>query len=241
MKDKRIFIVEDDKNIRQLLERIFIIEGAKVTALENGGQFLKILEKTMPDIAILDIMLPDIDGYCICKKVLEKGKIPIIMITAKSHIDDKIKGLELGADDYITKPFHVKEVILRVRKLLKRYEDKASSNEISNSFIITPRIIVYMDDYKVVVDGKDKKFNPKEFELLKYLIERRGRIVNREQILDGVWGLDFYGDIRTVDLNIQRIRKKLGLRKENNVVETVFGIGYRLNIPSDIYKVEGSA
>lgn len=238
MKDKKIFIVEDDKNIRQLLERIFIIEGAKVTSFENGGQFLKILEKTMPDIAILDIMLPDIDGYCICNKILEKGKVPIIMITAKSHIDDKIKGLELGADDYITKPFHIKEVILRVKKLLQRYENKASNNKINNFFMITPGIIVHMDHYKVIVDGKDKKFNPKEFELLKYLIEGRGRILNRDQILDAVWGLDFYGDMRTVDLNIQRIRKKLGLSKEDNIIETIFGVGYRLNIPDNISKVE---
>jgi len=241
MKDKKIFIVEDDKNIRQLLERIFILEGAKATSFENGSQFLKTLERSVPDIALLDIMLPDIDGYSICKKILERAKIPVIMITAKSHIDDKIKGLELGADDYITKPFHVREVILRVNKLLQRYENTSSNVKSSNSCLLAPGITVYLDDYRVVADGVDRKFSPKEFELLKYLVERRGRIVTREQILDDVWGLDFYGDVRTVDLNIQRIRKKLGLGRDDNIIETVFGVGYRLNIPNNVDKTGGRA
>lgn len=238
MKDKKIFIVEDDKNIRRLLENIFIIEGAKVTALQSGMEFLKVFEKSIPDIVILDIMLPDIDGYTICKRILEKEKIPIIMITAKSHIDDKIKGLEIGADDYITKPFHIKEVILRVKKLLEIYENNSSAHESSNIFILTPNIIIHLEDYKILIDGKNKKLNPKEFELLKYLIENRGRIVYREKILDSVWGMDFYGDIRTVDINIQRIRKKLGLNKEENIIETIFGVGYRLNLSNDIKNVE---
>ncbi|HHV59000.1 MAG TPA: response regulator transcription factor [Clostridiaceae bacterium] len=236
MKDKKIFIVEDDKNIRQLLERIFILEGAKATSFENGGQLLKTLERTIPDIILLDIMLPDVDGYSICKKILEKARIPVIMITAKSHIDDKIKGLELGADDYITKPFHVREVILRVNKLLQRYENTSHSNNINNARFLAPGITVYLDDYRVAVDGEDKKFSPREFELLKCLVERKGRIVTREQILDDVWGLDFYGDVRTVDLNIQRIRKKLGFGRDDNIIETVFGVGYRLNIPDNIDK-----
>lgn len=234
MKDKKIYIVEDDKYIRQLLMKIFTLEGAKVTVFEDGKDFLKVFRKNLPDIVLLDIMLPKSNGYSICKEILNVSKIPVVMITAKFHIDDKIKGLELGADDYITKPFHIREVVLRVSKLLQRYEYSSNKNERSNVFNITPRILIFVDEYRVLVDGEEIKLNPKEFELLKYLVKNKGLIVSRDKILDSVWGIDFYGDIRTVDINIQRIRKKLNLKKDKNVIETVFGIGYRLNVIDEV-------
>lgn len=222
---KKIMVVEDDINIANLLEKVLIKNSAIVKKCHDGKNALVILENYRPDLILLDIMLPYINGFDLCDIISKKYRIPIILITAKSQIDDKIKGLELGADDYITKPFHLREVVIRIEKLLSRLYP---SKETDNIKYLTKNIAVHTNDYKVLIDNISIKLNPKEFELLCYFINNPNQILKRELILDSVWGLDFYGDIRTVDVNVQRLRKKLSLDK--HIIETIFGVGYRANI-----------
>ena len=224
LKSKTILIIEDDINIANLLSRVLLKEKAIVVKCLNGADALKKIKKVKPHLILLDIMLPDTTGFELCKRISNVYKTPIIMITAKNHIDDKIKGLELGADDYITKPFHIAEVVIRIKKIITRLY--GSENKAESVIKLKPNISVYESSYKVLIENKKIKLNPKEFELLLMFINNTDKVLKREYILDSVWGNDFFGDIRTVDVNVQRLRKKLKCTKNNPLIETVFGVGY---------------
>ncbi|MCY8869953.1 response regulator transcription factor [Bacillus inaquosorum] len=227
MNKTKILIIEDDEAIADLLSYGLMQEGFHTCTEANGDLGMKQLDQFKPDLLLLDWMLPDCSGLDICKKVTHQYNIPILMITAKSDITDKVLGLEFGADDYITKPFDLREVIARIRTILRRLEqanhvnDRGTSNE---DHIQYKNIVIIPDERIVKKDGIIVDLTPKEFDLLKTLIDHRGKIFTRSELLEFVWGYDFAGDTRTVDTHIQRLRKKLDA---SDLIKTVFGIGYK--------------
>ncbi|MFL6978354.1 response regulator transcription factor [Bacillus inaquosorum] len=227
MNKTKILIIEDDEAIADLLSYGLTQEGFHTCTEANGDLGIKQLDQFKPDLLLLDWMLPDCSGLDICKKVTHQYNIPILMITAKSDITDKVLGLEFGADDYITKPFDLREVIARIRTILRRLEqanhvnDRGTSNEDHIQF---KNIVITPDERLVKKDGIIVDLTPKEFDLLKTLIDHRGKIFTRSELLEFVWGYDFAGDTRTVDTHIQRLRKKLDA---SDLIKTVFGIGYK--------------
>ncbi|MCY8493218.1 response regulator transcription factor [Bacillus inaquosorum] len=227
MNKTKILIIEDDEAIADLLSYGLTQEGFHTCTEANGDLGMKQLDQFKPDLLLLDWMLPDCSGLDICKKVTHQYNIPILMITAKSDITDKVLGLEFGADDYITKPFDLREVIARIRTILRRLEqanhvnDRGTSNE---DHIQYKNIVIIPDERIVKKDGIIVDLTPKEFDLLKTLIDHRGKIFTRSELLEFVWGYDFAGDTRTVDTHIQRLRKKLDA---SDLIKTVFGIGYK--------------
>ncbi|MDP4146022.1 MAG: response regulator transcription factor [Bacillota bacterium] len=226
---KKILIIEDETPIADLLAYSLTKEGFITCIANDGYNGLKNIETFNPDMILLDIMLPDISGFEVCKKITEEYVIPIVMITAKNDISDKIQGIELGADDYITKPFNIKEAIVRIKAIFRRIELTTEDNKTVGSIItIGTSIKIYKEERKIVKSGKELDFTHKEFDLLMFLAENRGKVFSRADLLDKVWGFEYAGDTRTVDIHIQRIRKKLQEDKSVSVIETVFGIGYKL-------------
>lgn len=225
--DKTILIIEDEEDIRDILRHYLGKENFKVREAEDGKAGIRLVGNENIDLIILDLMLPDISGYDVCKNISLKYNIPIIMLTAKGDIVDKLLGLELGADDYITKPFDVREVIARVKVCLKRI-DSLKEQKIQRVIQLPNSIKIY-EDSREVIKGKDViKLKPKEYELLLMLSINRKIVLTRERLLEKVWGFEFEGDSRTVDVHIQRIRKKLQLKGDNPIIETVFGVGYKM-------------
>lgn len=220
--DKRVLIIEDEPDIQNILRYTFMREGFKVRCATYGKDGIEFCESFKPNIILLDLMLPDMSGFDVCK-ALVKHNIPIIMLTARNDIVDKVLGLELGADDYITKPFDVRECIARVNVALRRVQKSNTiQEEVSNSIEID-NIKVIRDSRKVYVSGEEIKLKPKEMDLLLYLIDNKNIALSRDQILDGAWGNDYEGDWRTVDVHVRRLRQKLN---NNDIIETIFGIGY---------------
>ncbi|MGL5068356.1 MAG: response regulator transcription factor [Sarcina sp.] len=211
----RILIIEDEISINHILVTTFEREGFEVKSALNGRDGLKLLEEFKPALLLLDLMLPDIDGFDICK--IAKEKTYVIMITAKSDIDDKLMGIELGADDYITKPFDIREVKLRVKGILRRM-DKLPSVEEGVTVDTQMRV--------AKKDGVILKLNRKEFDLLSLFYNNKNIVFSRENLLEKIWGYDYEGEDRTVDVHIRRLRGKLGEGKEKSVIETIFGVGY---------------
>jgi two-component system alkaline phosphatase synthesis response regulator PhoP len=225
MDQTRILIIEDEVAIADLLAYGLTKEGYVTSTAHNGADGLKKIESFKPDLLLLDWMLPDRSGLDICKKVTASHMIPIIMITAKSDIIDKIVGLEFGADDYITKPFDIREVLARIRTILRRFTQANKPDEPSESTTIRFRDIeIEESERQVKKNGVLIELTPKEFDLLMTLYRYKGKIFTRAELLDFVWGYDYVGDTRTVDIHIQRLRKKLDT---NDVITTVFGIGYK--------------
>lgn len=226
---KNILVVDDEKNIVELIRYNLKKEGYSVFCAYNGFEALELVNKNKIDLIILDLMMSDIDGYEILKKIRQNLKtkpIPIIIISAKSDEFDKILGLELGADDYITKPFSIRELIIRVKALLRRVSEYSNIVNI----IKFDNIIVDLDKRIVRKDDKVINLSLKEFELLKLLLENKGRVVTRNYILETIWGYEFEGDTRTVDVHIRFLRKKLSDDDNSQkYIETVRGIGYRFN------------
>ncbi|MGL4760709.1 MAG: response regulator transcription factor [Sarcina sp.] len=211
----KILIIEDEISINHILVTTFEREGFEVKSALNGRDGLKLLEEFKPALLLLDLMLPDMDGFDICK--IAKEKTYVIMITAKSDIDDKLMGIELGADDYITKPFDIREVKLRVKGILRRM-DKLPSVEEGVTVDTQMRV--------AKKDGVILKLNRKEFDLLSLFYNNKNIVFSRENLLEKIWGYDYEGEDRTVDVHIRRLRGKLGEGKEKSVIETIFGVGY---------------
>ncbi|SHK43976.1 DNA-binding response regulator, OmpR family, contains REC and winged-helix (wHTH) domain [Clostridium cavendishii DSM 21758] len=226
MKNK-ILIVEDDKNIKEMVAYALEKEGFIVDSAENGKIALEKIIEFNPDLLLLDLMLPDINGFEICKKVLEQHTLPIIMLTAKDDIVDKVLGLEIGADDYITKPFHIKEVIARINKSLQRISNNKKNKNINELLYIGKETFIDTDGKVIIKYGKEIVLRPKEYEILYVLATNAGKVFSREQLLNSVWGYDFFGDARTVDVHIRRVREKLE-DEENKYIKTVFGVGYKM-------------
>ena len=218
MNEKRLLIVEDEKPIADILAYGFRKEGFTVQCAHTGAEGLKLAQDQRPDLVLLDWMLPDLSGVDVCRLLTEKYNIPIVMLTARSSVDDKLLGLETGADDYITKPFDLREVIGRVKAILRRFDKSAPKAE-QQEVVRSGKMLISEKEWSVMMDGMRVSLTPKEFELLLFFVKHP-----RQQLLARIWGYDFYGDNRTVDIHVQRLRKKLGIGSE---LVTVFGVGYK--------------
>lgn len=230
MDRKRILIMEDEEAISDLLAYSLRKEGFAADVASTGEQGLKAITAFHPHVILLDVMLPDMSGFDICKRVTNEHTIPIIMITAKSDTVDKILGMELGADDYITKPFEIREVIVRIKALLRRIELTSEMTGTNQFDVIqlSHGTELCKEKREVCKHGTRVELTNKEFDLLVFLAENRGRIFTRGDLLDKVWGFEFVGDTRTVDIHVQRLRKKLDEGKRTSLIETIFGIGYKM-------------
>jgi Response regulators consisting of a CheY-like receiver domain and a winged-helix DNA-binding domain len=223
----KILIVEDDTSIREMLTFALEMEGFAVEISKNGIDSLKKNSEFEPDLVLLDLMLPDINGFEVCKKIQQERDIPIIMVTAKNDIVDKVLGLEIGADDYITKPFHIKEVIARVNKSLQRVEKSVKIEKEKNLIEVGKETYLDEEGRIVIKRGNEISLRPKEYDLLYLLSTNRGKVFSREELLDKIWSYDYFGELRTVDVHVRRLRAKIE-DKENKYIETVFGIGYKM-------------
>ncbi len=221
---QKVLVVEDDGNIAQLLKMYLEKDGFLVKTAADGGTGVASFREYQPDLVLLDIMLPVMNGWAVCRAIRESSKAPIIMLTAKEETEDKVQGLELGADDYVTKPFEIKELIARIHAVLRRYEGGPSAGEKRLSF---DKLVVNLDSYELVVDGKKVDTPPKELELLYHLASSPNRVYTRNQLLDEVWGFDYLGDSRTVDVHIKRLREKLEGVSPQWALSTVWGVGYK--------------
>jgi len=223
---KRALIVEDDSNIAELLRLYLSKDGFEIMISPDGGKAKSNFDLFQPDVVLLDIMLPVTDGWQICREIREKSSVPIIMLTAKGDTSDKINGLEMGADDYVTKPFDINELIARVHAVMRRTDADAPVDK-KLSF---DKLTINLDSYELVVDGKKVDTPPKEMELLYHLASSPNRVFTRNQLLDEVWGFDYFGDSRTVDVHIKRLREKLEGISEKWSLKTVWGVGYKFEV-----------
>ena len=223
-----VLVVEDDKNIRELLQMYLEKEGYAVTLAADGQQGLAKFRGIKPDLVLLDVMMPVMDGWAVCKAIRAEGRTPVIMLTAKSETDDKVAGLKAGADDYITKPFEMKEVLARVEAVLRRTDCADQSRK--SRRLTFDRLVIDMDAFELLLDGKKVDAPPKEMELLFFLASSPNRVYTRNQLLDEVWGFDYFGDTRTVDVHVKRLREKLeGISPKWNL-KTVWGVGYKFEV-----------
>jgi DNA-binding response OmpR family regulator len=225
--NNQILIIEDDKSINDILFHTLKSEGYlphSVFSLKEANYFLSV---NLPELILLDLNLPDGSGFDLCKDINSKYTIPIIILTAKCDVFDKVLGLELGADDYITKPFHIKEVISRIKAVFRRIE-KSSSKDNKNFININSNIKINFDNRTVLKNDEVIQLKPKEYELLEFFVQNRNKVFSREQIIDNIWEFSYDGDTRTVDIHIRRIRSKLDIVGQPSIIETVFGIGYMM-------------
>jgi len=223
-----VLVVEDDRNIAELLQLYLEKEGYAVTVAADGGQGLTKFRAIKPDLVLLDVMMPVMDGWTVCRTIRAESKTPVIMLTAKSETDDKVQGLKTGADDYITKPFEMKEVLARIEAVLRRSGSVVTQTKVRR--LVFDRLIIDMDAFELTVDGKKVDTPPKEMELLFYLASSPNRVYTRNQLLDEVWGFDYFGDSRTVDVHIKRLREKLEGVSNNWCLKTVWGVGYKFEV-----------
>ncbi len=223
----RVLIVEDDSNIAQLLQLYLEKEGFESEIAPDGGKGVELFRSFGPDLVLLDIMLPVMDGWAVCRKIREDGnKTPIIMLTAKGETLDKVSGLEMGADDYIVKPFEMKEVLARIHAVLRRTQPETAEEK----KLTFDKLVINLDSYELLVDGKRIDTPPKEMELLYHMASSPNRVFTRNQLLDEVWGFDYFGDSRTVDVHIKRLREKLEGVSEKWAIKTVWGVGYKFEV-----------
>ena len=221
----KVLIVDDDKNICDLLRLYLEKEGYSVILSHDGEEAVVKFNALKPDIVLLDVMLPGLDGWQVCREIRKKSNIPILMITAKSDTFDKVLGLELGTDDYIVKPFDSKEVIARIKAVVRRTGQSPAEMEVRE--VRYDKLSVNMTRYELKVDGKVVDAPPKELELLFYLASNPNRVYTRDQLLDEVWGFEYYGDSRTIDVHIKRLREKLEGVSDKWELKTVWGVGYK--------------
>ena len=223
-----VLVVEDDKNIADLLQLYLQKEGYTVSVASDGGEGLEKFRNLKPELVLLDVMMPVMDGYELCRTIRAESKTPVIMLTAKTETDDKVAGLKSGADDYITKPFEMREVLARIEAVLRRTdcgESAAKARKLSFD-----KLVIDMEAFELVVDGKKVDAPPKEMELLFYLASTPNRVYTRNQLLDEVWGFDYFGDSRTVDVHVKRLREKLEGISQEWSLKTVWGVGYKFEV-----------
>ncbi|MCL1896967.1 MAG: response regulator transcription factor [Clostridiales bacterium] len=220
MNQKTALIIEDDPNIAELLRLYMEKDGFSVRVADDGRTGLRLFEDEPPSIVLLDLMLPGLDGWEVCREI--RGKTPVIMITAKTETLDKVQGLEMGADDYIGKPFDMKEVMARVHAVLRRTEGGDKPRRLAFD-----KLVIDMDSFTLSVGGQTVDAPPKEMELLYHLAASPNRVYTRNQLLDEVWGFDYFGDSRTVDVHVKRLREKLEGVSEAWSLKTVWGVGYK--------------
>ena len=228
MTDTKILVVDDDSNISDLLKMYFENEGYDVKLASDGVEGLSYFKMYEPDLVLLDIMLPKKDGWQVCREIREISSKPVIMITAKGEVFDKVLGLELGADDFVVKPFDMKELSARVKAVLRRYQNHTRQND--DEVIKFENIEISLQKYKLKLRGKSVDIPPKELELLYFLASNYNRVFTRDQLLDKVWGFDYLGDSRTVDVHVKRLREKLEGASDKWVLKTVWGVGYKFEL-----------
>ena len=224
----KILIVDDDENICELLRLYLEKDGFDTVVAGDGEQAGEYATKYSPDLILLDIMLPKLDGWQVCREIRKTSETPIIMLTAKGETFDKILGLELGADDYVSKPFDTKEVIARIKAVLRRTHDSDKSSQINE--VRYDKLRINLTNYELEVNGVKIDTPPKELELIYHLASNPNRVYTRDQLLDEVWGFDYYGDSRTVDVHVKRLREKLENVSDEWSLKTVWGVGYKFEV-----------
>ena len=229
---KKILIVDDEKNICELIRLYVEKEGFVAVTANDGADAMEKFEKESPDLCLLDIMLPKKDGWQLCREIRAKSSVPVIMLTAKGELFDKVLGLELGADDYMVKPFEPKELIARIKAVMRRCQPKDLQPQTESGKITFDGLIINRNTYEVYLEEKRLEMPPKEFELLYFLAQNKNRVYTRDQLLNEIWGYEFYGDSRTVDVHIKRIREKLesGGTQKSWQIKTVWGVGYKFEV-----------
>ena len=227
METGKILIVDDDQNICELLRLYAEKEGYTVALAHDGRKAVECFEQESPDIILLDIMLPELDGWQVCREIRKKSQCPIIMLTAKGETFDKVLGLELGADDYVVKPFETKEVLARIKAVLRR-RGKQDPNE--KKVVTFDKLSINLNNYELKVNGVQVDTPPKEMELIYHLASNPNRVFSRDQLLDEVWGFNYYGDSRTVDVHVKRLREKLEGVSDQWSLKTVWGVGYKFEV-----------
>ncbi len=223
--EKTILIVEDDANIRELLHLYLEQEGYHIESAQDGADGLRMFKRVHPDLVLLDLMMPVMDGTQMIRELRSFSKTPVIILTAKGEVFDKVALLELGADDYITKPFEMREVIARVRAVLRRFEQDEGEPK-----LLFDGLVIDKQSYNITVKGQRMEIPPKEIELLYFLASSPNRVFTRAQLLDDVWGFDYFGDTRTVDVHVKRLREKLQGVSEQWEIKTVWGVGYKFEL-----------
>ncbi len=226
MANGKILIVDDDINICELLRLYLEKEGFETEVVTDGLHAIEKFNSCAPDLVLLDIMLPGLDGWQICREIRKTAQTPIIMLTAKGETFDKVLGLELGADDYITKPFETKEVMARIKAVLRRAAGKTNTSELVKE-VSFDKLTINLTNYELIVEGKPIDTPPKELELIFHLASNPNRVYTRDQLLDEVWGFEYYGDSRTVDVHVKRLREKLEGVSDKWELKTVWGVGYK--------------
>ena len=228
MAGEKILIVDDDKNICELLRLYLEKEGYAVTQAYDGEAAFEAFEREKPNLVLLDVMMPKMDGWEVCRKIREKGNTPVIMLTAKGETFDKVLGLELGADDYVVKPFDAKEIVARIKAVMRRTGKASAGSDVKE--VSYDKLVVNMTKYELKVDGKVIDTPPKELELLYHLASNPNRVYTRDQLLNEVWGFEYYGDSRTVDVHVKRLREKLEGVSDKWSLKTVWGVGYKFEV-----------
>ncbi len=226
--NQRILVVDDDKNICEIIRLYLDKEGFEVLIANDGQMAIDLFKQYTPSVVVLDVMLPKMDGFQVCREIRRVSNIPIIMLTAKGETFDKVLGLELGADDYMVKPFENKELIARIKAILRRYDPKDNVDK----EVVYPNIIINLTNYELKIGGNPVDIPPKELELLYFLATNPNKVFTREQLLETVWGFDYFGDSRTVDVHVKRLREKLEKAGEtvNWQLKTVWGVGYKFEV-----------
>ena len=229
MHEIKIMVVDDDSNICELLRLYLEKEGFRTVIMPDGEKALAAFDSEKPDLILLDVMMPKLDGWQVCREIRKKSSCPIIMLTAKGEVFDRVLGLELGADDYVVKPFETKEVIARIKAVLRR----CGINEAKKLRQVEyDGLYINMENYELRVDGKQVDTPPKEMELIYHLASNPNRVYTRDQLLDEVWGFEYYGDSRTVDVHVKRLREKLEGVSDQWTLKTVWGVGYKFEVRS---------
>lgn len=227
MSNNKVLIADDDKHIAELIKLYFEKDGFTTVTAYDGKKAVELFKSEAPAMVILDVMMPEMDGWQVCREIRRVSNIPIIMLTAKGETFDKVLGLELGADDYMVKPFEPKELIARVKAVLRRSDTKEQSAE---KELVFPNLTINLSNYEMKINGDIVEIPPKELELLYFLASNPNRVFTREQLLEEVWGFDYFGDSRTVDVHIKRLREKLEGVEANWQLKTVWGVGYKFEV-----------
>ena len=226
---QKILIVDDDANIAELISLYLLKECYDTKIVEDGESALHEFKTYQPNLILLDLMLPGIDGYQVCREIRTQSNVPIIMLSAKGEVFDKVLGLELGADDYIIKPFDSKELVARVKAVLRRYQPVKTESVVELKYVEYPDLVVNLSNYSVMYNGKPIDMPPKELELLYFLASSPNQVFTREQLLDRIWGYEYLGDTRTVDVHVKRLREKIKDHASWSIA-TVWGIGYKFEV-----------
>ena len=230
MANEKILVVDDDTNICELLRLYLTKEGYQVTVANDGEEGLEKFNQVKPDMVLLDVMMPKMDGLEVCRRIRKLGNTPVMMLTAKGETFDKVLGLELGADDYMVKPFDTKEVVARIKAVLRRCQTTTAAAESTEGVIEFDNLRLDMNSYELRVKGKVVEAPPKELELLNCLASHPNRVYTRDQLLDEVWGFEYYGDSRTIDVHVKRLREKLAGASDKWELKTVWGVGYKFEV-----------